>query len=103
MFESAEGVQLINKNRANKAFISAGGISEKLGIMTPFRYEVNTKRAAIETSQTRILMVDSSKFGKIEGAYFAEINEFDVIITDKAVDTYYADLIRASDIELHLV
>jgi len=103
MFESAVGVQLINENRANKAFISAGGISEKLGITTPFRYEVKTKRAAIETSQTKILIVDSSKFGKIEGAYFAELNEFDVIITDRAVESYYADLIRDTGIELHLV
>jgi DeoR family deoxyribose operon repressor len=103
MFESALGVQLINENRANKAFISAGGVSEKLGITTPFRYEVKTKRAAIETSQTKILMADSTKFGKIEGAYFAELNEFDVIITDKAVESYYADLIRDSGIELHLV
>ena len=103
MFESAVGVQLINENRANKAFLAAGGISEKLGITTPFRYEVTTKRAAIETSQTKILMVDSTKFGKIEGAYFAELNEFDVIITDKAVDSYFADLIKDSGIELHLV
>ncbi|MBN1834420.1 MAG: DeoR/GlpR transcriptional regulator [Spirochaetales bacterium] len=103
MFESPEGVQLIHKNRANKAFIAAGGVSDKLGVTTPFHFEVPTKRAAIDTSHTRVLMVDSSKFGKIEAAYFAELTEFDVIITDRGIDKTYLELIQESEIEILLV
>ena len=103
MFESPESVQLIRRYRANKAFISASGVSDRLGVTCSNTYEVDTKKAAIASSLTRILLADSSKFGSIRPAHFAEIGEFDVVITDTELPEEAADRIRALKVGLTLV
>ncbi|GAI28392.1 unnamed protein product [marine sediment metagenome] len=47
MFESPEGIEVIKRIRANKAFISAAGVSEKLGVTCATDYEKETKKAVI--------------------------------------------------------
>jgi DeoR family transcriptional regulator, deoxyribose operon repressor len=103
MFECAQSVDLIRQNRANKAFISARGVSEKFGVTTSNRYETDIKRAAIDSSQERILLVDSSKMGKVRPVYFAELKEFDSVITDDGISADFAEIIRAQGITLHIV
>jgi len=103
MFESPEGVELIKKMRINKAFISAAGVDEKLGVTCANYYEVETKKAAMKSSDTKILLSDSSKFGKVKIAYFADLSDFDLIITDSNLDPYYQDVIRGLGLQLILV
>lgn len=103
MFESQEGIQLIKKTRADKAFISAAGVSEELGVTTPNHYEVVTKQAALKSAKTKILTVDSSKFGVIKTAYFANLNEFDIVITDSEISEEYRDIIDNLGLELYVV
>jgi hypothetical protein len=50
MFESPEGAQLIRRSRANKAFLSASGVNDRLGVTCANSYEVETKKAAIASS-----------------------------------------------------
>jgi len=57
MFQSTEGVELIKNTRANKAFISASGVNEKLGLTCEHHYEIEPKKASISSSLTNILMV----------------------------------------------
>jgi DeoR family deoxyribose operon repressor len=101
--ESPEGVQLINRYRANKAFISASGVSEKLGITCTNTYEIEVKKAAIRSSLGRILLVDSGKFGTIQPAYFAELSEFTAVVTDAGISREYAEHIRSLGIRLYMV
>jgi DeoR family transcriptional regulator, deoxyribose operon repressor len=103
MFESVEGNKNIQRMRANKAFISAAGISDKLGVTCATLYEKETKRSVIESSNTKILLVDSSKFGKIKISHFANLTDFDVIITDKGIPKDYIETINNLGIELHIV
>lgn len=100
MFESPEGIGLINRTRADKGFMSAAGIHETLGVTCANPYEVETKKAAIGSSKTKILSVDSTKFGKTKIGYFADINEFDIIITDTEITDEYRDVITSLGIEL---
>ncbi|TFG60019.1 MAG: DeoR/GlpR transcriptional regulator [Spirochaetales bacterium] len=102
MFESAEGVELIKKNRANKAFMSARGVSDTLGITTADNYEIATKRAILNSSQEKILLVDSSKFNVVRSAYYAELKDFDVIVTDDKIPEEYVRIIRDMGITLHI-
>ncbi len=103
MFESPEGVGLVRRYRAAKAFVSAYGVSEKLGITCANPYEVEMKKAAIATSLTRILIADSSKFGKIQPAWFADLRDFDVVITDTGLPQSYREILGELGITLHLV
>lgn len=84
-FESDEGLNLIRRLRSNKLFISASGIHRTLGMTCSNNYEVLCKRAILESSLTKILVADSSKFDKVCTAYFADMNEVDTIITDEGI------------------
>jgi len=103
MFESNEGVELIRNNRANKAFMSARGISDKLGITTADSYEISVKKAALESSQQRILLADSSKFDQVHSAHYSELGDFDIIITDSNISPKYVDLSKVMGFELIVV
>lgn len=85
VFESAEGLELIRRNRAKKAFVTASGISSKLGITCSNFFESTTKRSALESSLSGILVADSSKFGTVQTGHFADLDDFDIIITDSGL------------------
>ncbi len=102
MFESPEGISLIERNRAGKAFISAAGVSLKLGVTCLNAYERNTKVAAIQSSLSRVLVADSSKFGKIQPSYFADVDDFDTIVTDDGIPDEYAEGFRERGIRVIL-
>ena len=103
MFESPEGIEIIKKIRANTAFVAAGGISEKLELTTPTSYEKETKRAIIKSSYKKILMVDSSKFGKITISHFADLTDFDIVITDSGISKEFEKIVKNIGIELYIV
>jgi len=100
MFENNQGMDMIKTSRASKAFISAGGFHSSLGITTPFHYEVETKRAAIKYSVESVLLIDSSKFGKVCSAHMTDISDFHTIITDPGIPAEYEEFIRSSGVRL---
>ena len=102
VMESPEGCELIRRHRANKAFISASGVNSRLGATCADHYEIGYKKTSIANALQRILLVDSSKFDKIRSAYFAELNDFDMIITDPGIPKEYRDIIEALGIQLVL-
>lgn len=103
MIESSYGNDLIKSQRASKFFMAASGIHEALGITCAHNYEVLTKRAAMQSSLTSILLADSSKFGQIRTAYVTQLNEIDAIVTDSGLSKEWTDIIRGMGIALHIV
>jgi DeoR family deoxyribose operon repressor len=103
MLESPEGIEMIKRIRANKSFISAAGVSEKLGVTCATAYEKETKRVVIESSDKKILLVDSTKFGKIKISHFADLTDFDIIITDTGISKEFVNIIKNIGIKLYIV
>ncbi len=103
MFETREGIDLIKRIRADKAFISAAGVHSNFGITTVNNYEVDAKQAVMHSSKSNILLTDSTKFGKTRMAYFAELQDFDMIITDSEISDEYRSIIAELGIELIVV
>lgn len=103
MFESSYGNDLIKSQRASKFFMAASGVHEALGLTCAHNYEVLTKRAAMQSSLSCILLTDSSKFGLIRTAYVAHLNEIDTIITDSGLSSEWIKTIRQMGITLHIV
>lgn len=103
MFESMEGLSLIGHTRANKVFISAAGLHETLGVTCANNYEVATKQAIFKSGIEKILLIDSSKFSIVKSSYFANIEDFDVIITDHGIRPDWIELIESKNITLHIV
>ena len=102
MFESPEALNLIERTRAHKAFIASGGIDDRLGATCVNQYETQTKKAVIRSSVSSILLADSSKFGKIEPSHYAELEEFEAVITDSGIPPQYERLIRELGLELYI-
>jgi DeoR family deoxyribose operon repressor len=100
MFESQDGSNLIKKIRVDKAFISAAGVHENLGVTCAGHYEIETKKAVLGSSKTKILVTDSTKFGKTKIAYFADLKDFDMVITDSEISGEYRAIIQDLGIEL---
>ncbi len=103
MFESPEGIGIIQRHRATKAFLSAAGVSCRLGVTCRNAYERATKRAAIESSEQRILLADSSKFDRVRSEYFADLQDFQIVLTDDGVPGSVAEEIREVGIDLMVV
>jgi len=103
MFDSPEGIELIKRTRADKAFVSAAGIHDELGVTTVYPHELQAKKTTLSSAKKRILVVDSSKFGNTKSVYFAEITDFQTIITDSGIPEKYAAFIRDRGIELIVV
>jgi DeoR family deoxyribose operon repressor len=102
-FECSEGIELIKRTRADKAFVSAAGIHNELGITTVYPHELQAKKAILGSAKSRILVVDSSKFGQTKSVYFADMSSFQTVITDTGIPEDYARFIRDLGVELILV
>jgi DeoR family deoxyribose operon repressor len=103
MFESVEGLSLIHHTRANKVFVSAAGVHETLGVTCANSYEIATKQAIFKSGIEKILLVDSSKFSVVKSSYFANIEDFNQIITDSGISQKWIELIHSKNIKLHIV
>lgn len=101
MFESPEGISLIEKTRANKVFVSAAGIHETLGVTCSNNYEILTKQAIIKSSAEKILVVNSKKFGIVKSSYFADLSDFNTIITDSKISNEWRE--KINDLGLKLI
>jgi DeoR/GlpR family transcriptional regulator of sugar metabolism len=75
-FESLSNVNI------DIAFIAAAGYSESAGFTCGVESEARIKKLMVEKSRTRVMMLDSSKFEKILPYTFANISDFDYVITD---------------------
>ncbi|AFI47208.1 TPA: DNA-binding transcriptional repressor DeoR [Pasteurella multocida] len=75
----------------NKAFISAAGVALQQGV-TCFNFdEAKAKQRVMEKTQQAFLVVDHSKFNRVEQAYIADLSAFDTVICDKPAPTAFID------------
>ena len=96
MLESAEGVSFIRRIRVNKAFLSAAGIHQTLGVTCANPYEVAVKEAVLQSSSQKILVADSGKFGQVRSSHFCDLSQLDTIVTDIQLSPQWqADLVEA--------
>lgn len=103
LFESREGVELLRRRRVHKAFMSAGGIHRRLGVTCSDDYETELKRAGLEAAEQRILLADSSKFDSFTACHFADIDDFDTIITDDLLDKSVRKALEKGSFKLLIV
>lgn len=102
MFESVEGAELISRILINKCFMSAAGISSNGAISCIEQHELLYKQKAMHTSTTKILMADSTKFGKIRPCMFSNLSEFDIVVTDRNIKNEWLGLFKQLNIKYML-
>jgi DeoR family transcriptional regulator, deoxyribose operon repressor len=99
-FSGPDAVQAMQRYRANKAFIGATGYELKHGLTCSYVEDCSWKQAAMKCSVETILLVDSSKFGKVSTCSFADVDDFDMVITDTNVPERYRFDLEAKGLKL---
>ncbi|GHB15764.1 DeoR/GlpR family DNA-binding transcription regulator [Salinicola rhizosphaerae] len=80
-FGGQDVTSAIRRLGINKAFLSAAGVHADKGASCFHFHEVAPKQAAIEHAERRILVADESKLDVMRAAFFAELSDFDAILT----------------------
>ncbi|WP_329181750.1 MULTISPECIES: DeoR/GlpR family DNA-binding transcription regulator [unclassified Streptomyces] len=69
------------------AFVGSNGISRELGLTTPDPVVADVKAKALEVSRRRVFMGHHSKFGASSFCRFAEVADFEAIVTDTGLSS----------------
>ncbi|MDI9628309.1 MAG: DeoR/GlpR family DNA-binding transcription regulator [Acidobacteriota bacterium] len=88
-------VRMLEEMWIDIAFLGANGISCDRGVTTPDPAVAAVKREAVQRSRRRILIGDHAKFGMISFCRFAEVSEFETIVTDTGLSTREASRYEA--------
>ena len=56
----------------------------------------------METSKTKIMLLDSSKFDKVSSFTFSKIEDFDYLISDKVSEDYRKKIVKTTKIIQYL-
>lgn len=95
--------KILDVFNADIAFITSKGISEDGKLFTPNINEGKVKELFIKRAIKKILIVDSTKFG-IMGLYnFADINDFDMVITDRNIPSEFLKMLNGADLITEIV
>jgi DeoR family deoxyribose operon repressor len=92
-FSGDDGLEVIKRVRINKAFISAGGLHADMGASCSNFYEVPAKRAALDKALRSYVVADTSKYGKVKPAFFADCKDFSGAINEQGL-LQRADFLR---------
>lgn len=83
-------------------FTSASGVSDRMGVTTMNLYTTEILKATLASSLTNVLLVDSSKFDHVSPAFFANLSDFDITITDENVPPKYVNIINKLGKKIYL-
>lgn len=83
-FVGSAAIDAISKYKVQRAFIGSCGVDIESGSLNTFNVEDgNTKKAIIKSGKEVVLVMENEKFF-YDGIYkFADIDEIDILITDK--------------------
>lgn len=84
------------------AFISAAGVDWQQGATCYNLNELAMKHHAMLRARKRVLVADSSKYGKVLPARIGELQRFDLLVSDSAPDNRLGDWLAQHSIPLHL-
>jgi DeoR/GlpR family transcriptional regulator of sugar metabolism len=95
-------IDSIKTLNVNRALITATGFSMEDGLSDANIQQSEIKRQMMSRARIRSLVIDSSKYGVLSLHRFADLTEFDQIITDDQLDSEALTRIQSEDIELLL-
>jgi len=93
----------LNSMRVDKTFLGADAIDNNGWVSNVNLQEVPIKRAMIQASDQTILLADSSKFSNKGFIKICELNDIDILITDKGISEETYEMIKMYPLECVLV
>ncbi|MCU1633211.1 MAG: D-beta-D-heptose 1-phosphate adenosyltransferase [Micrococcaceae bacterium] len=96
----SSAVAHFSRLRADVAFIGTNGIAAGFGLSTPDIDEAAVKTAIVHSARRVVLLADSSKFDEETLISFANLEDIDVLITDRAPRGPLAEALADADVEV---
>lgn len=99
-FTGLDVIRFLKSYNIAVAFMGASAFSLEHGVSnsSPLEYEI--KMTAMQRAAKNILMLDSEKFGRTALLTYAQISDFDAIVTEKMPEEKYVRAFKAADTEL---
>lgn len=89
--------------RFSKMIFGIDGVSTDFGLTTHFGPEATLNRRMLDISQQRILLADSSKFGRYGLHRIGATEVIDILVTDSGIPDKYANYLESAGVELMVV
>ncbi len=83
-------------------FISAAGVSHDQGATCYNLNELPMKHHAMRRARQRVLVADSSKYGKVLPARIGALSRFDLLVSDSAPDATLSQWLAQQSIPVRL-
>jgi DeoR/GlpR family transcriptional regulator of sugar metabolism len=94
--------EMLEQFSADKLFIGADACDLDFGITTPNMEESQVNQAMVRIVKEKILVADSSKFGKRSLARIMSLSELDKVISDSALPANIQSELRGNGVEVIL-
>ena len=88
-------VENFHMYRADKYFLSADGLTRE-GVFTSNLEEGQIAKLIMSNARENVVLMDSSKFGRMGIINFAPLNKIHTLVTDKNISQDYDELLSAS-------
>ncbi|WP_151994455.1 DNA-binding transcriptional repressor DeoR [Buttiauxella massiliensis] len=100
IFKPINFQECLNNFCPDIAFFSAAGIHPRHGATCFNLDELPVKNWALAMAQQRVLVVDSSKFGKVRAACMGPLSAFDLIISNEEPDAAFVEFAASENVSL---
>ena len=90
----------MDKLSVNYGFFSGGGVDPEFGLTNHNLGEAEISREMFQKSQTKIVLVDHTKYRNVSLNQVAETKDIDFIITDQSVTEKDKELFEQLEVEL---
>jgi DeoR family fructose operon transcriptional repressor len=88
--------EMLTRIHVDVAFMATNGVSVEGGLTTPNPGEAAVKRAMIGAARRTVLLADHTKIGNDHFAWFGDLEQIDLFVTDSDADTELADQLAAA-------
>lgn len=101
-FVGATSISTIQNFNMSKAFMATTGFSILNGVTNSSPLESDIKRTVISKSSKIILLADSSKFNSVSLMTYCDLEDIDILITDKMPDKEIKDYLFDKKISIEI-
>ena len=93
-------LEMLSKINIDVAFISASGYSEECGFTCGFEEQVKLRRLLIEKARSVIILMDSTKFGRMLPYTFAKMEDVNFLVTDQTPSQEMLELAQKNNVTI---
>ena len=92
--------RMLDNYYVDKAILSCKGADFDKGVTDPNELEAGVKKKMLAAATTRILAVDSGKFGRVSFTKIVDFSDVDIIVTDYDMNEEWEEKMRDCNVKV---